>query len=190
MARDAEPQPHERAEQERDRDHADKPPLLTDRRENEVGVRIRQIAEFLLALPKPRAEQLARADATPRARKCPILAPAVNITLPASSATSRAIERWGSRKIRPVTGTRMTTNGNTPFLKSRTCSPFLAASMAHHTTTANFASSEGCSVNTPRFTQRRAPLIVGVMACVNGSSGIISNTAVTPSSGHAQRRQR
>ena len=128
--------------------------------------------------------------ATPRARKCPIFAPAVNITLPASSATSNAIERCGSRKIRPVTGTRMTTNGNTPFWNSRSCSPFLAASMAHHTTTANFASSEGCSVSTPRLTQRRAPLIVGVMGCVKGSSGIISNNAVTQSSGHAQPRQR
>ena len=49
----------------------------------------------------------------------------------------------------------------TPFLNSRTCSPFLAASMAHQITTTSRASSEGWKLTGPRWTQRRAPLIDG-----------------------------
>ncbi len=60
--------------------------------------------------------------------------------------------------------------------------------MAHHTTTENLASSEGWSDSTPRLTQRRAPLMVGLIECVKGNKGIRRRNAVVPSSGHAQRR--
>ena len=116
-------------------------------------------------------------------------APAVNSTTPASSATSTAIDRCGSRKIRATTGPRTTRKGSTPNRNVRICSPFFAASAAAHITTANFASSEGCIVTNPRSTQRRAPLIIGAIRCVNGSSGTTSRRAATPSTGHAKRCQ-
>ena len=53
--------------------------------------------------------------------------------------------------------------GSMPFLNSRTCSPFLAASMAHQTTTATRASSDGWKLTGPSSIQRRAPLTVGAM---------------------------
>ena len=69
-------------------------------------------------------------------------------------------------------------NGSTPFLNSRTWSPFFEASMAHQMTTASRATSEGWKLSGPMSTQRRAPLIEGAMARVNGSSGISSSTSV------------
>ena len=116
-------------------------------------------------------------------------APAVNSTVPARIATSSAIDKFGSRKISPTSGPRITRNGSRPRWNVRICSPFFAASMAVHTTAASLASSDGCTVTTPRFTQRRAPLMVGAMRCVNGSSGMSNSSAVTPSSGQAARRQ-
>src|SRR5206468_4253071 len=62
VARDAEAEPDERAEQQGDRQHPEEAPLLSNRRENEIGVRIRQVAELLLALAEARAEELARPD--------------------------------------------------------------------------------------------------------------------------------
>src|SRR3989454_12495058 len=59
---DPEPEPDERAEQEEDDDHADESPLLADGRENEIRVRVREVAELLLSLPQPYAEQPARPD--------------------------------------------------------------------------------------------------------------------------------
>ena len=112
-------------------------------------------------------------------------APAVNRTTPARIATSSAIDRFGSRKINPTSGARITRNGSTPFRKVRICSPFFAASIAVQTTTANLASSDGCTVTNPRSTQRRAPLSVGARPCVKGSSGMTSNTVAPPSTGQA-----
>src|ERR1041384_1737667 len=66
VARDAEAEPDERAEQQRDREHAEEAPLLSNRRENEIGVRIRQVAELLLALAESGAEQLAGPDSGER----------------------------------------------------------------------------------------------------------------------------
>ena len=60
-------------------------------------------------------------------------------------------------------GPSTTMNGSTPFLNSRTCSPFLDASMAHQITTTMRAISEGWKLNGPTSTQRRAPLSVGEM---------------------------
>ena len=54
-------------------------------------------------------------------------------------------------------------NGRTPFLNSRTCTPFFDASMAHQITTASRASSDGWKLSGPRSTQRRAPLSEGAM---------------------------
>ena len=127
--------------------------------------------------------------ATPNSKKWPMRAPAANSSVPARIATNRAMERFGSRKMRPITGPRMTRKGSRPRWKVRICSPFLAASIAVHTTTANLASSDGCTVTTPRFTQRRAPLSTGATPCVNGSSGNSSSRLTTPSVGQAQRCQ-
>src|SRR5437588_5359709 len=63
---DAEAEPHERAEQHEQGEHAQETPFLTDGRENEVGVGIRQVAELLLALPEADAEQPSRPDADER----------------------------------------------------------------------------------------------------------------------------
>ena len=46
--------------------HADEAPLLADRGEDEIGVGVRQVAELLLALADPHAEQPPRADADER----------------------------------------------------------------------------------------------------------------------------
>ena len=134
------------------------------------------------------APNMSGAPATPSARKWPIRAPAVNSTTPASNATKRAIDRFGSRNTSATIGASTTTNGRIPSRKVRICSPFFAASIAAHSTTVNLASSDGCTVTKPRVTQRRAPLIVGEMAWVNGSSGTSSSSAVAPSSGQAARR--
>src|SRR3989454_3752522 len=45
--RDAEAEPRERAEQHDECEHAEKAPLLADRRENEVGIGVGQVAELL-----------------------------------------------------------------------------------------------------------------------------------------------
>ena len=125
---------------------------------------------------------------TPIARKCPMRAPAVNSTTPASRATSSAMERLGSKKMSATSGASTTMNGSRPYWKVRMRSPFFAASIAVQTTTANLASSDGCTVTKPRLTQRRAPLIVGVIRCVKGSNGMTSSTAATASTGQAARR--
>ena len=114
------------------------PPLLPDGAEDEVGVGVGQIAEFLLALSEADAEDAARSDAderlmdlarglgaieefvepisavprelnqlqpaddgtpVPSSRKCPILAPAVNSTMPPSRATSTAMDMLGCSRI-------------------------------------------------------------------------------------------
>src|SRR5712692_4428603 len=62
IARDTEAEPDERAEQQRDREHAEEAPLLANGRENEIGVRVWQVAELLLALSESGAEQLPRPD--------------------------------------------------------------------------------------------------------------------------------
>ncbi len=80
--------------------------------------------------------------------------------------------------------------GRTPFLNSRTWSPFFEASMAHQMTTASRATSEGWKLSGPMSTHRRAPLIEGAMARVNGSSGIASSTIVPRRMGQASWRQR
>ena len=59
---DTKAEPEKRTEEHGDGEHADKPPLLTDRRENEIRVRVRQIAELLLALPDSHTQQLPRPD--------------------------------------------------------------------------------------------------------------------------------
>ena len=122
--------------------------------------------------------------------KWPILAPEAKSTSPPSSATSVAIERLGSSRMSTETQPRTRMNGSTPFLNSRTCSPFLDASMAHQITTTRRASSEGWKLSGPMSTQRRAPLIGGAMARVNGSSGMSSRPIVTSSSGQASARHR
>ena len=114
-------------------------------------------------------------------------APAVNRTTPASSATSSAIERLGSKKTSANRGASTTMKGSRPYLNVRMRSPFFAASMAVQTTTANLASSEGCTVTKPRFTQRRAPLMLGAIPCVKGSRGMSSSTPASASTGHAHR---
>ena len=48
--------------------------------------------------------------------------------------------------------------------------------------------AEGCTVTKPRFTQRRAPLMLGAIAWVKGSSGRSTSAATTASTGHAARR--
>ena len=80
--------------------------------------------------------------------------------------------------------------GSIPFLNSRTRSPFLAASMAHQTTTATRASSDGWKPIEPSWIQRRAPFTVGAISRVKGSTGMRSSTTVTSSSGHARWRHR
>ena len=76
--------------------------------------------------------------------------------------------------------------GSTPFLNSRTCTPFFDASMAHQITTASRASSDGWKLSGPMSTHRRAPLSEGAMSRVNGSSGIEQQKPmVTSSSGQA-----
>src|SRR5438034_7039870 len=62
MARDAKAKPDECAEQQGDREHAEEAPFLSDRREDEIGVRVREVAELLLALSESGAEQLPRPD--------------------------------------------------------------------------------------------------------------------------------
>src|SRR2546421_258870 len=64
--RDAKPEPHERAEQDEQGQHTQESPLLADGREDEIGVGVRQVAEFLLALPEADAEQPSRPDADQR----------------------------------------------------------------------------------------------------------------------------
>src|SRR2546429_1976037 len=59
--RHAEAEPGERAEQHDEREHAEKAPLLADRRENEVGIGVGQVAELLLPLAQSDAEQAPRA---------------------------------------------------------------------------------------------------------------------------------
>jgi hypothetical protein len=81
-------------------------------------------------------------------------------------------------------------NGTIPFLNSRTCWPFLDASMAHQITTASRASSEGWKLIGPTSTHRRAPFSDGAMPRVNGSSGTRSKPTVISSSGQAHARQR
>src|SRR5467141_2373573 len=66
IARDAKAEPHEGAEQQCDREHAEETPFLSDRREDEIGVRVRQVAELLLALSESRTEELPRPDAGER----------------------------------------------------------------------------------------------------------------------------
>src|SRR6266566_7070489 len=66
MARDTEAEPDERAEQQRDREHTEEAPLLANRREDKIGIRVRQVAELLLALSESGAEQLPRPDARER----------------------------------------------------------------------------------------------------------------------------
>src|SRR5207302_7440288 len=66
VARDAEADPHEGAEEQRDREHADEAPFLTDRREDEIGIRVRKIAELLLTLSKADTEQPPCPDARQR----------------------------------------------------------------------------------------------------------------------------
>ena len=122
--------------------------------------------------------------------KCPILAPEVNRTSPPSSATSVAIERLGSSKIRTETSPRTTLKGSTPFRNSRTWAPFFDASMAHQMTTTRRATSDGWKLIGPMFTHRRAPLSDGAMVRVNGSSGISRKQTVMNSSGQAQARHR
>ncbi len=80
--------------------------------------------------------------------------------------------------------------GSTPFLNSRTCSPFFEASMAHQITTTRRASSDGWKLIGPTSIHRRAPLTEGASARVNGSRGMSSNNRVPNSSGHASIRQR
>src|SRR5207248_5788406 len=111
-------------------------------------------------------------------------------TTAASSATSSAIERFGSKKISAKSGASTTMKGSRPYLNVRMRSPFFAASMAVQTTTANLASSEGCTVTKPRLTQRRAPLMLGAMRWVKGSNGMRSSTAATASTGQAHRCHR
>ena len=65
-ARDPEAEPAEQREQEHHDEHADESPLLADGAEEEIGVRVRQIAELLLSLAEAGAEQAARADADER----------------------------------------------------------------------------------------------------------------------------
>src|SRR5438128_2564416 len=60
--RDAEPEPNERAEQDEDPEDAQEAPLLTDGREDEIGVGVREVAELLLSLSQPHAEQPPGAD--------------------------------------------------------------------------------------------------------------------------------
>ncbi len=105
----------------------------------------------------------------------------------ASSLLTVAAGQVGSRKISATSGARTMMNGNIPCWKVRMRSPFFAASIAVQSTTANLASSDGCTVTNPRFTQRRAPLIVGVMRWVNGRRGRRSNTAAMASTGQAAR---
>src|SRR5438477_188308 len=69
--RDAEPEPHERPEQYEQRQDSQESPLFTDRREDEIGVGIRQVAEFLLALSEADAEQPSRPDADERLMHLP-----------------------------------------------------------------------------------------------------------------------
>src|SRR5438046_3989066 len=59
--RNAEAEPRERAEQHDECEHAEKAPLLADRRENEVGIGVGQVAELLLPLAQSDAEQAPRA---------------------------------------------------------------------------------------------------------------------------------
>src|SRR5438876_12415435 len=66
MARDTKAEPDERAEQQRNGEHAEEAPLLANRREDEIGVRVRQVAELLLALSESGAEQLPCPDARER----------------------------------------------------------------------------------------------------------------------------
>src|SRR5437660_12826563 len=65
-ARDPKPEPHERAEQREDDEYADEPPLLADRRKDEIRVRVGEIAELLLPLPQAHTEQPPRSDADER----------------------------------------------------------------------------------------------------------------------------
>src|SRR2546422_604463 len=64
--RDPEAEPHERAEQDEDDHYPEEPPLLADRREDEIGVGVREVAQLLLPLPQPHAEQPPRADSHER----------------------------------------------------------------------------------------------------------------------------
>ena len=70
-ARDAEADPHERPKAQHHAEHAEEAELFTDRGEDEVGVRIGEIAELLLALAEPDAEQLSRAEPDERLSDLP-----------------------------------------------------------------------------------------------------------------------
>src|SRR5205807_6960894 len=65
-ARDPKPEPHERAEQREDDEYADEPPLLADRRKDEIRVRVGELAELLLPLPQAHTEQPPRPAAAER----------------------------------------------------------------------------------------------------------------------------
>ena len=119
--------------------------------------------------------------------KCPMRAPAEKSTIPASRQTDRAILRPGSNKMRPATGPTTTKNGSRPRLNSRILSPFLAASIAVHASTANFANSDGWKETPPIPIHRRAPLISSTTAPANGSRRTNNSSDTTPRSCHAMR---
>ena len=125
----------------------------------------------------------------PRSMKWPSLAPAEKSTIAPHSATSVAIDMFGSSTMSPESAPMPTRKGSTPFLNPRTASPFRAASMAHQMTTASRASSEGWRRSGPICTHRRAPLMSGAMPYVKGRSGMMSRKMVTISTGQASRCQ-
>ena len=114
-------------------------------------------------------------------------APATKRIVPEMRTTTVPVERSGSSTIIPASGMSTTRNGRSPVLNSRMASPFFAASIAVHTTTANLANSDGCTL-TPRSSQRRAPFTSGAMDRVKGKSTTTNSAIATAMSGHPNRR--
>jgi hypothetical protein len=87
-----------------------------------------------------------------------------------------------------TTGIHTARKGISPRLSECSRSALRTASIAVQTSTAIFANSDGWN-ETPRFSQRRAPLIRGAIPSVPGSTVRTSSTTISRSIGHASRRR-
>ncbi len=120
--------------------------------------------------------------------KCPIRAPPANSTSEARRTMRSAALMFGCLSTSRTMGAHTTRKGRSPLLSEWSRSAFLTASIAVHTSTAIFANSEGWN-ETPRFSQRRAPLMRGAMDSVPGSTVRRSRIAAPISIGQASRRR-
>ena len=99
-----------------------------------------------------------------------------------------AVDRSGSRSTGRSSALQAMKKGPRPR-ESRlkwSCRAFFTATDAVQMMTAILANSEGCNV-TPTFSHLRAPLTLGAMASVPGSTVTIRSVTQPQNSGHAKR---